>query len=177
MANRRPEPPIVVRDATDADISPALRLFQSVAAERRWIGREPPVDEDALARRWRDHLTNDNEAFFVADDAGRIVGMATMKWVGASELGMLVADESRGRGIGRALLTACLRWARAANVHKIELKVWPHNEAAIALYGRFGFEREGYLKRHYRRSSGELWDCVVMGLQLPVDGGHDEGGN
>ena len=51
-------------------------------------------------------------------------------------------------------------------MHKIALQVWPHNEAAIALYERYGFEREGYLKRHWRRRSGELWDAVVMGLLL-----------
>jgi RimJ/RimL family protein N-acetyltransferase len=46
------------------------------------------------------------------------------------------------------------------------LQVWPHNAAAIALYERFGFERECYLRRHYRRRSGELWDAIVMGLRL-----------
>ena len=30
---------------------------------------------------------------------------------------------------------------------KLELHVFPHNEAAIALYESFGFEREGYRKR------------------------------
>ena len=28
------------------------------------------------------------------------------------------------------------------------------------------FQREGYLTRHYRRRSGELWDAIIMGLRL-----------
>jgi RimJ/RimL family protein N-acetyltransferase len=56
--------------------------------------------------------------------------------------------------------------ARTAGAHKIALQVWPHNAAALALYERFGFRREGYLTGHYRRRSGELWDAVVMGLRL-----------
>jgi RimJ/RimL family protein N-acetyltransferase len=56
--------------------------------------------------------------------------------------------------------------ARKAGAHKIALQVWPHNAAAIALYERFGFRREGYLTRHYRRRSGELWDAIIMGLPL-----------
>jgi RimJ/RimL family protein N-acetyltransferase len=48
-------------------------------------------------------------------------------------------------------------------VHKIALQVWPHNEAALALYRSSGFEQEGYLRQHYRRKNGELWDAVVMG--------------
>jgi ribosomal protein S18 acetylase RimI-like enzyme len=68
--------------------------------------------------------------------------------------------------VGTALLAEAVRRARAAGAHKIALQVWPHNAAAIALYERFGFQREGYLRRHYRRRSGELWDAVVMGLPL-----------
>jgi RimJ/RimL family protein N-acetyltransferase len=79
---------------------------------------------------------------------------------------MQVARSHRGRGIGSALLEASIEWARQAGAHKVALEVWPHNEAAIALYEKFGFEREGYLRKHWRRRSGELWDSVVMGLVL-----------
>ena len=85
---------------------------------------------------------------------------------GVADLGMRVAAGWRGRGVGTALLTEAVRRARAAGAHKIALQVWPDNAAAIALYERFGFQREGYLRRHYRRRSGELWDAVVMGLPL-----------
>jgi RimJ/RimL family protein N-acetyltransferase len=44
--------------------------------------------------------------------------------------------------------------------------VWPHNDAAIGLYEKVGFEHEGLLRRHYRRSNGEHWDVIVMGLLL-----------
>jgi hypothetical protein len=42
----------------------------------------------------------------------------------------------------------------------------PWNEAAIALYRKFGFVEEGRLRKQYRRQSGELWDVLVMGLVL-----------
>ena len=79
---------------------------------------------------------------------------------------MLVDREWRGRGVGNALLAAAVDWARAAGAHKVSLQMWPHNEAARRLYEKFGFEEEGYLRRHYRRRSGEIWDAVVMGLLL-----------
>jgi RimJ/RimL family protein N-acetyltransferase len=56
--------------------------------------------------------------------------------------------------------------ARRAGAHKLALEVWPGNRAAIVLHGRFGLQREGYLTRHSRRRSGQLWDAVVMGLRL-----------
>lgn len=79
---------------------------------------------------------------------------------------MMVAADSRRRGVGSALLTAAIEWARGAGAHKVALQAWPHNEAALALYRKFGFEQEGYLHRHYPRRNGELWDAVVMGLLL-----------
>jgi RimJ/RimL family protein N-acetyltransferase len=44
--------------------------------------------------------------------------------------------------------------------------VFPHNERAIALYRKFGFVEEGRRVKQIRRASGEIWDSIMMGLQL-----------
>ena len=85
---------------------------------------------------------------------------------GFAELGMLVAREWRGRGVGSALLAAAIERARADGLHKLSLEVFPHNEAGIALYRKFGFVEEGRRVQQFRRASGELRDSVVMGLLL-----------
>jgi RimJ/RimL family protein N-acetyltransferase len=85
---------------------------------------------------------------------------------GFGELGMWVAADRRGRGVGTALVAAAIEWARERGLHKLTLGVFPHNEAAIALYRKFGFVEEGRRVRHFRRSSGELWDVIEMGLLL-----------
>lgn len=79
---------------------------------------------------------------------------------------MIVAADVRRGGVGSALLQAAIGWARAHGAHKVALQVWPHNDAGIGLYRKFGFEEEGHLRRHYRRQNGELWDAVIMGLAL-----------
>jgi L-amino acid N-acyltransferase YncA len=56
---------------------------------------------------------------------------------------------------------------RAARWTLTALSVFPHNEAAIALYRKFGFREEGRRVEHIRRASGELWDLIDMGLLLP----------
>ena len=61
---------------------------------------------------------------------------------------------------------AAIAWARSTGAHKIALDVFPHNDAAIALYEKAGFLREGYHPRHLRRKNGELWDVISMGLLL-----------
>jgi RimJ/RimL family protein N-acetyltransferase len=115
-----------------------------------------------------EEIESDDAIVLVAEAGGEAVGQLGLRLAsyGVADLGMTVAAGWRGRGVGTALLTEAVDQARKAGAHKLALQVWPHNAAALALYERFGFRREGYLTRHYRRRSGELWDAVVMGLPL-----------
>jgi RimJ/RimL family protein N-acetyltransferase len=161
-------PEVVVRPAQEQDLDALVELLAAVAAEGRWIGSEPPVDRERRRRRLAELLERSHRLLLVAEAGGRPVGELWMELAGygVADLGMLVAAGWRGRGVGGALLAAGLDWARRAGAHKVALQVWPHNQAAIALYRKFGFQQEGLLRRHYRRRSGELWDAVVMGLLL-----------
>jgi GNAT superfamily N-acetyltransferase len=78
----------------------------------------------------------------------------------------MVASGWRGRGVGTALVAAAIEWARARGLHRLSLSVFPHNEAAIALYRKFGFLEEGRRAKHMRRANGDLWDLIEMGLLL-----------
>ncbi|MBK5228915.1 MAG: GNAT family N-acetyltransferase [Actinobacteria bacterium] len=157
---------MIVREATREDFEELFDVFESVAAEKKWIGQETPLDREGRISTWNEYLEVEGSVMLVAEDEGKLVGMATLKNKGPADLGMLVAQDSRGHGIGTALLEACIAWARANGHYKITLQTWPHNQPAITLYERYGFEREGYLRKHWRRKSGELWDSVVMGLVL-----------
>jgi RimJ/RimL family protein N-acetyltransferase len=163
-----PRPAATVRTATLDDVDGLVEMVVAVAGEGRWIGTEAPVDLERRRRRMVEELEGGGAIHLLAEAGGEPVGQLGLRLAGygVADLGMLVAAGWRGRGIGRALLAEAIARARAAGAHKIALQVWPHNTAAIALYERFGFEREGYLRRHYRRRSGELWDAVVMGLPL-----------
>lgn len=56
-------------------------------------------------------------------------------------LGMGVLEEFRGRGIGLQLVEHALRWAATSNViETIDLEVLAHNEQAIRLYRKAGFD-------------------------------------
>lgn len=148
-----------------------MDLFESVVAEGRWIGTEAPLDRSRLIEQWREkYLEAEDGCILLAEVDGDVVGLANLKeWIGIVDLRMVVHASHRRRGIGRALLTRSIEWAESAHAHKLALQVWPHNEGAIRLYESFGFEREGLLRRHYRRSSGEVWDSVIMGLVLEAN--------
>ena len=147
---------VVVRPAEGDDFDAWLRLFRAVADEARWIGTEPPVEE-ATARAL---FGSAAEGFMLV---GALGGHAAQ---GRLSIGMFVAKEWRGRGVGSLLLAECLRRARLLRAHKVSLEVWPHNHDARRLYRRFGFLEEGHLRAHHDRRNVELWDVIVMGLVL-----------
>lgn len=156
-----------VRRAVPEDLEELLDGYEAVAAERVHIGGEAPVDRERRRKAWLETMDQSTPgASFVAEVDGEIVGQLGIQGEGRMDLGMWVAKEWRGKGVGTALMEAALGYAREHGAYKLALEVWPHNEAAIALYERFGFEREGYLRKHWRRRNGELWDSVVMGLVL-----------
>src|SRR5262245_22550587 len=62
---------------------------------------------------------------------------------GEAEIRMLAVDPAaQGRGIGRALIMACLERARAEGQAGMALLTRPWNVAAQRLYQSFGFERD-----------------------------------
>jgi RimJ/RimL family protein N-acetyltransferase len=161
---------VVIRPAGTADLDGVVALTETVAAEGIWIGTQTPVDVSLVTDRFLTDVAEDDRlALVVVEPGGAIVGQLHLAVAayGVAGLGMMLAPEHRGQGIGRRLVAEGVAWAGArSDVHKIELQVWPHNAAAIALYGSAGFEQEGYLRNHYRRRNGEIWDAIIMGLQL-----------
>jgi RimJ/RimL family protein N-acetyltransferase len=165
---QQPLPEVAIRRAHEQDVDALIDLLAAVAAEGRWIGTEVPLDTERRRQGLARAIDEERALLLVADTGSKLVGDLWMELAsyGVADLGMMVASGWRGRGVGSALLRAGIDWAREAGAHKVSLEVWPHNQAAIALYEKFGFEREGLRRRHYRRRNGELWDAVVMGLLL-----------
>ena len=155
-------PSFEIRRAREEDRIPLALLFAAVAEEHDGIATEPPVDVDARAASWG------LEGTFVAVAGDEVVGSIHIGVSphGFGEIGMCVAREWRGRGVGSALLAAAIEWARERGLHKLSLGVFAHNSGAIALYRKLGFVDEGRRVKHYRRQSGELWDSIEMGLLL-----------
>jgi RimJ/RimL family protein N-acetyltransferase len=165
----------VVRHADPSDAEQLTRLADAVSAEPEgWL--------ISIAGEWRS--AGDERRFlkalrryahaagFVAERKdGALVGRLSVgrdphpASTHVADVGLMVALDARRQGVGRALLQAAVDWAREAGVRKLELHVFPWNEAAIALYDAFGFEREGYRKGHYRRG-GEFVDAILMAYEV-----------
>jgi ribosomal protein S18 acetylase RimI-like enzyme len=79
--------------------------------------------------------------------------------------GLAVTPSAQGLGAGSALLTAAEQRARANGARKLSLRVLGTNEAAIRLYERLGFQREGVLREEFL-VNGAYVDDVLMTKHL-----------
>ena len=165
---------IEIRRAQPDDAPALVELGAAVGREpEAWLlntdGWRSVAEERRYLRALRRHP---DAAVFVADDDGAVVARLSVARDPHSasrhvaDLGLMVAQSHRRRGIGTQLLDAAVQWARQAGVRKLELHVFPWNTGAIALYESFGFVKEGYRKAHYRRGD-EYVDAVLMAYWLP----------
>jgi ribosomal protein S18 acetylase RimI-like enzyme len=151
---------IDIRPARPRDARSFAELIASVAAERRYLRSEEVLPLRVYRSRFRRSWTS-REAQIVAVEDGRVVGHLFIQrethpvTEHVASIGIAVAPDRRGGGVGSALMSHAIRWARSVGVEKIVLAVYPHNTAAIALYRKFGFVDEGRLARHSRTSSGD----------------------
>lgn len=79
--------------------------------------------------------------------------------------GLAVDPATRRRGIAAALLTAAQQHAREMEARKLSLRVLGSNPAAIRLYEKLGFRREGVLREEFL-INGAYVDDVIMAKEL-----------
>jgi RimJ/RimL family protein N-acetyltransferase len=163
---------LIVRPATPSDAGALVELARAVGAEPEgWLISDDWRSAGEERRYLRALRRYPHAAVFVAETPEAIVGRLSIardshpaSWH-VADLGLMVAAGFRRRGVGTALLEQAVDWARSVGVTKLELHVFPHNEAAIALYEQYGFVREGYRRRHYRRGR-EYVDAILMAYEV-----------
>jgi RimJ/RimL family protein N-acetyltransferase len=164
---------IVIRPARPEDAAALAALGVAVGREEGgWLLTTDGWRSIADERRYLRALKRfPDAAVYVADDDGEVVGRLSLARDPhpasrhVADLGLMVAATHRRRGLGTALLEQAVAWAREVGIRKLELHVFPWNEAAIRLYETFGFEREGLRKSHYLRD-GEYVDAILMAYRV-----------
>ncbi|HEY7603893.1 MAG TPA: GNAT family N-acetyltransferase [Gaiellaceae bacterium] len=164
---------VAVRSARHGDAAALVDLAEAVGSEPEgWLISDSRWRSVADERRYLKAVRrHPDAAVFVAERDGGIIGRLSISRDPhpasrhVADLGLMVAAPARRHGVGTALLEQAVAWARASGVRKLELHVFPHNEPAIRLYERFGFVREGYRTRHFRRESGYV-DAILMAYEV-----------
>ena len=135
----------------------------------------PYTSEEVWARRLAEHHAPGNhDLHLVAEIDGTVVGSCglhlqerSLRRRHAAHLGISVAREAQGRGVGHALMGALCAWADDwAQLLRLELDVFADNARAIRLYERHGFVKEG-LHRAYAMRGGQYVDSLSMARLHP----------
>lgn len=93
-------------------------------------------------------------ARLVARKGDKVLGWAALSAVssreayrGVAELSVSVGEESRGRGIGRALLEALIEQSESNGIWTLQASIFPENTASVKLHLRCGFREVGRRER------------------------------
>jgi ribosomal protein S18 acetylase RimI-like enzyme len=124
-----------VRELDLADTHDVVALWHAAGLTRPW---NDPADDLHRA------LAAPSATVFGAFDGDRLVG--TVMTGEDGHRGWLyylaVAEDRRGDGLGRDLVTAAEAWLAGRDVVKVNLMVRGGNEVALGFYDRLGWTRE-----------------------------------
>jgi phosphinothricin acetyltransferase len=151
---------VTVRAARYEDAAPWAEIYNQGIDERQATFETAP-------RTGADLMPN-IERTIVAEHDGKLVGWANITayspreaYAGVGEFSIYVDHAARGGGVGRRLLTHLAVLAEGQGFHKLTSKIFPENEASLALMRSCGFREVGIHRRH-ARLDGEWRDVVVV---------------
>ncbi|TIC85423.1 metalloregulator ArsR/SmtB family transcription factor [Nocardioides sp. GY 10127] len=153
---------VSTRAMTDADLEVVRDIYaQGIATRNATFETEVP-DVATLRHRW---LAGHR---WVAEADGRVAGWAAVSptsarpcYAGVGETSVYVAEDARGRGVGKALVHRQVTEADAGGLWTLQTSIFPENRASIALHHAAGFVTLAVRSR-IAQLDGRWRDTVLM---------------
>ncbi|GAA4900185.1 GNAT family N-acetyltransferase [Ferrimonas pelagia] len=158
--------PYTIRRGEPSDAKAMQQIAQGESAYSNTLQLPwPSVDRwQKNCENWPAHLhmlmTESPEGMVVGNIGMEALQSPRRRHVG--QLGMFVHEDWQGKGVGTALMAAAIELVdNWLNLTRLELEVYPDNQAALALYRKFGFEQEGIARQSVFRA-GRLTDVLLL---------------
>jgi L-amino acid N-acyltransferase YncA len=160
---------VTVRPAEPADAGAIAAIYAHYVATSAATFDETPPDSEEIAAK----IESATLPFIVAEEDGTVQGYAYLApyhersaYRHTAECSVYVADDARGRGIGRALMERLLAEAERAGVREVIAIIGvTDGEASVALHRTLGFSEAGLL-RAVGYKHGRWHDTVLMQRSL-----------
>ena len=166
---------VTFREPVIEDAKEIVDFYNYVGGETSFLSFEKdeyPLDVEGQKESIQATNESPINTMLLAFVDGKIVGIGTIssshkiKSRHSGELGIVVAQEYQGKGIGTSIIQQLIDWAKGNGVTtRIQLDTRTDNELAVKLYQSFGFEIEGCLKNS-TLLDGKYYDLYVMGMML-----------
>lgn len=162
---------LVIESATIEEAENLISFIKQVESETDFLLREDNEFNMTLENEKEfidSKRNNEKEIFLVAKVNGKIIGTLGFasspfnRYKHKGQFGISVLKEFWGHSIGYKMLSLMIEWADRIGLIKITLQVDSNNERAIALYKKFGFEKEGLLKFDKYIGNGIFRDSIIM---------------
>lgn len=155
------------RSAEPSDAAAIARIYNEGIEDRLATFETEPRGEDAVLR-W----LAEGHPLVVAEEDGEVVAWAAAHpyrpraaYAGVGDFSIYVGRERRGRGLGRSTLAALVAECERRGYWKLVSRIFPENDASLALCRSLGFREVGVYRRH-GRLDGEWRDCAIVELLL-----------
>lgn len=172
-----------VRTITLEDIPARQALLMAIAREQVFTLMTPAEMQEScerMPRKLPTALQRSDALYLIArplhadgTEADEVIADFTLRaqdyerMAHCAILGVEIAREYRGVGLGDAMMRIAMDWAMAhPHLRRIELWVYASNASAIALYRKHGFEIEGTRRRAMQWKPGEWHDDHLMARLL-----------
>ena len=154
---------MTARAAGRADADAITRIYNEGIEDRlATFETEPRAAEDIA--RW----LHEDLPLVVVESDGEVVAWAVAHryrhraaYAGVGEFSVYVARDERGHGYGRAVVQGLIDECERRGLWKLVSRVFPENEASLALCRSLGFREVGVYRRH-AMLDGEWRDVVIV---------------
>ncbi len=159
---------MLARPGGPADAAAIARIYTEGIEDRMaTFETRPRTPEDVMD--WFDGV---HPIVVVEDETGVTAFASTFTYrprecyAGIAEFSVYVARAARGRGAGRAAMTALIAEAERAGFWKLVSRVFPENTASLRLLRSVGFRDVGRYEKH-ARLDGVWRDVIIVERLIP----------
>jgi RimJ/RimL family protein N-acetyltransferase len=176
MSETRSYPRHVKTDAGDIEFrlmtrsdEPAVLAFAQKLPTHDLLFLPRNISQPKVLSAWVSEIERGAIVSLLAIKGGTVVGCGTLvrdphSWSPhVGEIRMVVSQDVRGQGVGRALSQETFAIALGAGLEKFSVQMTVDQQAAIALFESLGFKAEALLRDHVKDADGKKHDIVVLG--------------
>ena len=148
---------------------PAVLVFAQKLPTHDLLFLPRNISQPKVLSAWIHEIERGDITSLLAIKDGRVVGCSALvrdphSWSPhVGEIRMVVSQDVRGQGVGRALSQETFALALGAGLEKLSVQMTVDQRSAIALFESLGFKAEALLHDHVRDIDGKKHDIVVLG--------------